>query len=355
MNLISNFLDTLTENDEFCSCCMLCLIIRNIHRNVQQLPGSFVKLSQASALPLVRYITRSSSSFLPGRQEEPAEFLVVLIDHLVQCPSSTYSSMNTDNLSSPIHIIFGIIIKSSIKCTQCQNETIKQHYESVWSISIISCSTLEQALHTFCAVKQLSNDNMLFCSNSQTKVIELQSTQLSHASPVTFIQYKRFVHDNHAKVIRKLSQFVSRPEMLNMSPFITSELVSSSREVNKSNQYVYKLNAVVIHIGGILNSGHIFSYIRSPDNLWYQADDESVRKRDLNIILADNNSYILCYTKASGKNLVSHETECFQFSTMMAYRPRSSTPICHDRTNPKSSDYEKIVTLYSTLILLMLI
>ena len=111
----------------------------------------------------------------------------------------------------------------------------------------------------------------------------------------------------------------------------------------------------MIHIGETVNSGHIFSYIRSPDNLWYQADDESVRKCDLNMIFADNNSYILCYTKASGKNLVSHETECLQSSTMTAHGPRSSTPICHDRTNLKSSGYEKIVSLNSTLILLMLI
>ena len=218
---------------------MLRSIIRNIHRNVQQLPGSFAKLSQASALPLVRYITRLSSSFVPGRQEDPAEFLVVLIDHLVQCLSSTYSSMDTDNLSSPIHIIFGIVIKSSINCTQCQSETIKQHYESVWSIPIISCSTFEQALHVFCAIEQLSDDDMLFCSNCQTKVIGLKSTQLSHASLVIFIQYKRFVHDNHARVIRKLSQFVSYPEMLDMSPFITSELVNSSvKSTSRMNMFI---------------------------------------------------------------------------------------------------------------------
>ena len=169
--------------------------------------------------------------------------------------------MDTDNLSSPIHIIFGIIIMSSIKSTQCQNETIKQHYESVWSIPIISCSTPEQALHAFCAVEQLSNDDILFCSNCQTKVIGLKSTQLSHASPVVFIQCMRFVHDNHAKIVRKLSQFVLYSEMLDMSSFITSELVNSSREVNKTNEYVYQLNAVVIHIGETVNSGHIFSYI----------------------------------------------------------------------------------------------
>ena len=132
------------------------------------------------------------------------------------------------------------MLSSHLSNVQCQNETIKQHYESVWSIPIISCSTLEQTLHAFCAVEQLSNDDMLFCSKCQTKVIELKSTQLLHASPVIFIQYKRFVHDNYARVIRKLSQFVSYPEMLDMSPFITSELVNSNREVNKSNEYVYK-------------------------------------------------------------------------------------------------------------------
>ncbi|CAF2058737.1 unnamed protein product, partial [Rotaria magnacalcarata] len=77
---------TLMENNEFCSCCVLHSII------------------ETSAISMARHITKLSSSFIPGHQEDPSEFLVVLFDHLIQCLSSTRSS-DAANLSSAIHII----------------------------------------------------------------------------------------------------------------------------------------------------------------------------------------------------------------------------------------------------------
>ena len=347
------FVGTLTENDEFCSCCILRSIIGNIHRNIQQLSNSFSELSQASAVSFMRYITRLSPSFVSGRQEDPSEFLVVLIDHLIQCLSPTHSSLNTINLSNPIHIIFGIIVKSSIKCTQCLNETSKENYESVWSIPIISFSTLEQALDSFCSVEELSGDNMFFCSNCEKKVVGLQSTQLAHTSPVIFFQFKRFVYNKNVKVTHKIKEFISYPEVLDMAPFITSDVVESLHQQHKSNEYIYKLNAVVAHLGETVNSGHIFSYIRSPDNTWYEADDELVKKTDLHVVLTDNNSYILCYTKTSEDNIISQEKELFQSFTEPLHKILSSTPIRLDDTICKSSDRQSAVTLNSILIILI--
>ncbi|CAF5188127.1 unnamed protein product, partial [Rotaria magnacalcarata] len=139
---------------------------------------------------MARHITKLSSSFIPGHQEDPSEFLVVLFDHLIQCLSSTRSS-DAANLSSTIHIIFGIILESSIKFTQCLNENSKQSYESTWSISIISYLTLEQALDGFCSVEELAGDDKFYCSNCQAKVLGLKSTKLNHVSPVIFIELKR--------------------------------------------------------------------------------------------------------------------------------------------------------------------
>ncbi|CAF3166636.1 unnamed protein product [Rotaria socialis] len=214
---------TLMENNEFCSCCVLHSVIESIHKSIQNLCDSFGQLSQASAVLMTRYITKLSSSFIPGHQEDSSEFLAVLFDHLIQCLSSTRSSDAT-NLSSAIHIIFGIILESSIKCTQCLNENSKQSYERLWSISIISYLTLEQALDEFCSVEKLTGDDQFYCSNCQAKVLGLQSTKLNHVSPVIFIQFKRFIYDKHVEVIRKIKQFISYPELPDISPFRTSEI-----------------------------------------------------------------------------------------------------------------------------------
>ncbi|CAF3744848.1 unnamed protein product [Rotaria socialis] len=121
-------------------------------------------------------------------------------------------------------VLHSVIEKSSIKCTQCLNENSKQSYERLWSISIISYLTLEQALDEFCSVEKLTGDDQFYCSNCQAKVLGLQSTKLNHVSPVIFIQFKRFIYDKHVEVIRKIKQFISYPELPDISPFRTSEI-----------------------------------------------------------------------------------------------------------------------------------
>ncbi|CAF5175986.1 unnamed protein product, partial [Rotaria magnacalcarata] len=288
---------------------------------------------------MARHITKLSSSFIPGHQEDPSEFLVVLFDHLIQCLSSTRSS-DAANLSSAIHIIFGIILESSIKCKQCLNENSKQSYESIWSISIISYLTLEQALDGFCSVEELAGDDKFYCSNCQAKVLGLKSTKLNHVSPVIFIQFKRFIYDKDVKVIRKIKQFISYPEVLDISPFLTSEIIQLNHEQYNSNDYIYKLNAVVVHIGETADSGHIFSYIRSPDNLWYKANDGLVQRIDLNAVLANNNSYILCYTKSSTAGQVLCETEFFKSYEESSRVLLFSTPMRRDDMTRKIIDHQ---------------
>ncbi|CAF2637171.1 unnamed protein product [Rotaria sp. Silwood2] len=339
---------TLTTNDEFCSCCILRSIIKSIHQSLHNTCDLFSELSQASGVSLARQMTKLSSNFIPGRQEDPSELLIVLFDHLIQCLSPINSSSYVTYLSNPIHIIFGINIKSSTKCTVCLNETNKQNYESVWSIPIISYFNLKQALDAFCSVEELAGDDMFFCSKCQTKVLALRSTKLIDASPVIFIHLKRFVYDKQAKIIRKIKQFISYPELLDFSSFITPEVLQSNKENHTFHQYIYQLNAVVVHIGETVNSGHIFSYVRSPDNLWYKADDASITKTNLDKVLADNDSYILCYSKLAEGNIIVPETEVYANCKEPSRLLFSSTPIRpYEKTYTTIEDHTTICSNFS--------
>ncbi|CAF3689036.1 unnamed protein product [Rotaria sordida] len=249
---------TLTTNDEFCSCCLLRLIIKNIHRNFHNSCDSFSELSQASAVPS------------------------------------------------------------------------KQNYESIWSISINSYFNLQQGLDTFCSVEELAGDDMFFCSKCRTKVLALQSTKLIDASPVIFIRLKRFVYDKKVKVVRKIKQLISYPELLDLSSFITSEALQSNKENHKFNEFIYQLNAVVVHFGETVDSSHIFSYIRSLDHLWYKADDASITKTNLNNVLDDNDAYILCYSKLAKNEVILRQTEVYTACKESSRLLFSSTPIRPD-------------------------
>ena len=114
----------------------------------------------------------------------------------------------------------GYIYNHQLSAQGRLTETNKQSYETVWSVPIGSLSNLEQALLADCSLEELADDNKFFCSNCQISVLGLLSTQLSHVSPVILIHLKRFISDRSSKVIRKLTQFISHPELLDLSPFI---------------------------------------------------------------------------------------------------------------------------------------
>ncbi|CAF3597916.1 unnamed protein product [Rotaria sordida] len=318
----------LTRFDQLCSVCALRSIIMNIHPHIYNKSNLFCELDQASAFQIARRITELSSSFVPGQQEDPSEFLIVLLNHFMQCISSNDNTSFSTYLCNPLHSIFGINIKSSITCTSCQVQTTKKNYETIWSIPIISYYNLQEALAAFCSKEKLTGDNALQCSQCHTKTTALQSLQLANTSSIIIIHLKRFIYDQSKKLTRKLTHFISYPEFLNIAPYVANN--NASEEVQKndpSDESIYMLYAVIVHLGKTANNGHIFAYIRSPDNLWYKINDELVTSTDPKAVFSDNNSYVLWYTKLSEekRNLYRKEiNELFIPSSRISF---SSTPI----------------------------
>jgi hypothetical protein len=66
--------------------------------------------------------------------------------------------------------------------------------------------------------------------------------------------------------------------------------------------------ATAVHHGEQVHNSHIFSYIRSPDDPWYQANNASITQMNRDRVLSDKDAYILCYTKAPEDATTSTET-----------------------------------------------
>ena len=217
------------------------------------------------------------------------------------------------------------------------------------SIPIISCSTIEEALKAFFSDESLTGDNSFICSDCQTTVSALQSIELSNTSSAIFIHFKRFFSDKTTKRIQRYNQFISYPELLDFSPFINKSVLQFNEERDKYNEFVYRLYAVVIHVGETVKYGRIFSYIRSPDNFWYKANDESIIQTNLDTILADNNSYILCYNKTTKANTIVPEIQIDAFVEGTPHCLFLSTPIRPNETNYKTTHDDSIVGKTSIL------
>jgi ubiquitin C-terminal hydrolase len=315
----------------------------DIHSTINNKYNLFHNLTQASAISLAKRISDISSTLIFGQQEDPTEFLVILLDHMMKCLSSIHLSSFDKYMSSPLHLIFGYNLKSSIKCTLCLNETIKENYESLLPIPIVGYSNLHVALAAFFSQTQLDGDNSFACLKCKKQTTALKSLHLVNVSPVVFIHLKRFVYDQNANIIRKLTHFVSCPEYLDLMPYSDKDVFQSNEHDLQLNKLIYQLYGVLIHLGDTAHSGHISTYIRSPDDAWYTANDEKILPTNLKHVLADNNSYLLCYVKLPEEKINFFVTGDINSSSRPSQVLLSSTPIrAHERTNESVNSYSPV-------------
>lgn len=125
---------------------------------------------------------------------------------------------------------------------------------------------------------------------------------------------KRFVYSETGSRTSKLSHLVEFPEQLDLTPFMASPDLSNSRidklEVQDENHLelygklqppLYRLSAVVVHLGQGLHSGHYTAYVHPRSSTgqhaacpWYFVSDDTVRRVPLTEVLAQS-AYMLFY------------------------------------------------------------
>ena len=101
----------------------------------------------------------------------------------------------------------------------------------------------------------------------------------------------------------KLTHFVSYPEILSLKPFMSNYnpaeeviLNDSSSEDHVQKNVSYKLYGVLVHLGFTSHSGHYYSYVRGPSDIWYKADDQQISTSQLQDALSQN-AYLLFYSR----------------------------------------------------------
>jgi ubiquitin carboxyl-terminal hydrolase 36/42 len=201
--------------------------------------------------------------------------------------------------------MFGIKMASVVKCDICQRSTVQENWEPIWAVSIDSRKVLVESLARFCEGERLCGDNAYHCLRCEGLVQATRSFHLIALSPIIFINMKRFAYDRQTKTTRKIKTFVSYPEFLDLNSYFDDTVRFLQEENEETRQSIYRLYAVVVHLGEQADNGHIFSYIRSPDGFWYEANDSSITPVNLERVLSDNGAYVLCYAKASDVTTIS--------------------------------------------------
>lgn len=107
--------------------------------------------------------------------------------------------------------------------------------------------------------------------------------------PATLVLHlKRFDHSLH----RKLFTPIVLPETLDLSS-VTRKEAPGSR--------VYKLRAIVLHLGETIHGGHFICHARGDDNRWRKFNDSLVSNLSpgdaYQTSTAQQNAYIICYER----------------------------------------------------------
>lgn len=104
----------------------------------------------------------------------------------------------------------------------------------------------------------------------------------------------------------KNTSHVSFPDRLDMNPFVSlSRLLPASPpnmpNTTRPSTAIYRLNSVLVHLGGISEAGHFIIYRRRVDrNDWLSISDDQIREcKDLEVFTSM--AYILFYERIKSK------------------------------------------------------
>lgn len=283
---------------QFCLFCEAERIVKTIHSKNS---NSSFSSSVGAANPniIARRIKDISTTFKMGRQEDASEFLICLIDKIVDAslrslqpperlrPSSGTSYEQLCHSQTIFHDLFGLVLRSRVVCSRCHHTSDTFEVQYTWIVGVRNQNDVRQSLQQFVCNETLSGENLYRCIKCKQLVQAVKRYTLHKASKILLINLKRF---EFGKNSHKLSHLVRYPEHLNVSQYMSEESLNDQT-------FNYRLYAVLVHVGSSMHSGHYFSYVRSPNNRWYKADDTTMTPCDLNQVLQQHGAYILCYIK----------------------------------------------------------
>lgn len=256
---------------------------------------------------LRREVQKYSRRFAGDNQQDAHEFLCYLLQGLHDDvnrargrSTSRIRGSENDSISSWLNYqarddsmildLFGGQLKSTLKCTECNNESIT--YDPFLDLSLplpegSRRATLNDCFNLFAQPEVLDGSDKPNCDVCKKKTKSTKRMQVQKFPKILVFHLKRF---SSTRFGQKLNMLVDFPAKLGDM----SELAAS---VYISHGCNYKLFGVVDHEGSN-NSGHYTAKCKNPKtNEWNNFNDRRVCKVDGTLV--SNNAYMLFYIQQS--------------------------------------------------------
>ncbi|KAI7867804.1 hypothetical protein BDF14DRAFT_1881423 [Spinellus fusiger] len=279
------------------SYCALCAMEVHVLRSFASSKGA----GRASAF-LPKYFTFNlkflSKTMRLGQQEDANEFLMFLFAAFQK--SSTYGLGKLEpkvEESTLIHQIFGGRMQSQLRCNSCK--ATSNNYEAFLDLSLDlhKADSLKKALQNFIKVDVIGGseiENRYLCGSCKRRVIAGKQMTLCQLPMMLNIHLKRFTFDMQRGYMRKVASSISYPEILDMAPYVSKDI--------GGQRAIYRLYAVLVHLGSGCSSGHYYAFVKSPEGKWYRMDDEDVTQVSLDEVLSQK-AYMLFYADTGAESV----------------------------------------------------
>ncbi|CAC5394424.1 USP22_27_51 [Mytilus coruscus] len=293
------------------------------------------------------HLVWTNARHLAGYEQQDAhEFLIAALDVLHRhckgysanlllshCRPSIQGTNGTNNPGTPLHCnciidqIFTGGLQSDVTCQQCKN--VSTTIDPIWDISLdlgpgppqsngttnsspssgysnspgtYEPTSLLDCLKRFTKPEHLGSSAKIKCSTCHSYQESTKQLTMKKQPVVACFHLKRFEHSTGYH--KKISTFVSFPDELDMTPFMSSSRDNKNGYINQivqesakslSCDNKYSLFAVVNHMGTI-ECGHYTCYIRQHKDQWFKCDDHMISRASPQEVL-NSEGYLLFYHK----------------------------------------------------------
>lgn len=238
-----------------------------------------------------------SNVFGVGTQEDASEFFTTLLESMAKsikfainpsvqnlngrcnaAPNNPSSSSNK-RTTTILDDIFSFQFRSRITCSSCNRVSDTIENTNTWPVDVKYVQDVHKGMLHFLREEVLDGENAYKCDKCKKKTRATKKYSIRTAPNILVVHLKRFDFSYGGK----LSHYVSYPEMLSLKSFIPEQQQQQQQSpetnfnVEKALRNVsYKLYGVLVHLGNTSHSGHYYSYVRGPNDVWYKADDQRV-------------------------------------------------------------------------------
>ncbi|XP_052266295.1 ubiquitin carboxyl-terminal hydrolase 22-like isoform X1 [Dreissena polymorpha] len=303
----------LKEENEQCLVCELSSIFQEFYSGISStyIPYRLLHLVWTSARHLAGY-----------EQQDAHEFLIAALDllhrHCIAGPNDR-SGSSPHNCQCIIDQIFTGGLQSDVTCQMCNN--VSTTIDPIWDISLdlgtrlyngsnttnisgysnspsnYDPTSLIDCLKRFTKPEHLGSLAKIKCSSCGCYQESTKQLTMKKLPIVACFHLKRFEHSTGYH--KKISTYVSFPEELDMTPFMSSSKIQNG-DINGCTKGLscknkYSLFSVVNH-SGTIECGHYTCYIRQHKNQWFKCDDHLIT-RALPQEVLNSEGYLLFYHK----------------------------------------------------------